>query len=49
MKLKEAKFETYRPEKDEFKMAKPKALIPHKPYVPKPHPQAQRLLEAIKK
>jgi hypothetical protein len=48
--MKAAKFETYRPVKDEFKMAKSKIpLSLNKPYVPKPHPQAQRLSEALKK
>jgi hypothetical protein len=48
--MKAAKFETYKPVKDEFKMAKPKIyLATNKPYVPKPHPQAQRLSEALKK
>ena len=48
--MKAAKFETYEPVKDEFKMAK--AKIPPKViklYVPKPHPQAQRLSEALRK
>jgi hypothetical protein len=48
--MKAAKFETYRPVKNEFKVAKPKTLpLVNKPYVPKPHPQAQRLSEALKK
>ena len=49
MRLKEAKFVTYEPKKDEFKIAEKRTHAPHKPYVPTPHPQAQRLMEAIKK
>lgn len=47
--MKEAKFVVYRPEKDEFKVAKQRTHAPHRLYVPAPHPQAQRLMEAIKK
>ena len=48
--MKKAKFETYKPVKDEFKVAKPKLHTTlNKPYVPKPHPQAQRLSEALRK
>ena len=48
-KLYETKFVSYRPEPDEFKIAKSKVLMMFKPYVSKPHPQAQRLNEALKK
>jgi len=47
--MKPAKFITYRPKKDEFKVAQPKIYASYKPYVPTPHPQAQRLNEALKK
>ena len=48
--MKKAKFETYKPVKDEFKVAKPKLHTTlNKPYVPKSHPQAQRLSEALRK
>ena len=48
--MKAAKFETYKPVKDEFKKAKPRTPIAlDRPYIPKPHPQAQRLSEALKK
>jgi hypothetical protein len=45
----EAKFMSYKPEPDEFKMAKGKVPTVFKPYVAIPHPQAQRLNEALKK
>jgi hypothetical protein len=48
-RLYEAKFVSYRPEPDEFKKAKAKVLPVFKPYVSQPHPQAQRLNEALKK
>jgi hypothetical protein len=47
--MKAATFITYKPKKDEFKFAQPKVNAAHKPYVPTPHPQAQRLSEALKK
>jgi hypothetical protein len=47
--LYEAKFISYKPEPDEFKKAKSMAPVMFKPYVSKPHPQAQRLNEALKK
>jgi hypothetical protein len=48
-RLYEAKFVSYKPEPDEFKWAKSMAPVMFKPYVPQPHPQAQRLNEALKK
>jgi hypothetical protein len=48
-RLYEAKFMSYKPEFEEFKMAKSKVLVMFKPYISKPHPQAQRLNEALKK
>jgi hypothetical protein len=48
-RLYEAKFMSYKPEFEEFKMAKSKVPMVFKPYVPKMHPQAQRLNEALKK
>jgi hypothetical protein len=48
-RLYEAKFVSYRPEPEEFKKAKSKVPVPFKPYVPQPHPQAQRLNEALRK
>jgi hypothetical protein len=48
-RLYEAKFVSYRPEPDEFKVAKSKISPVFKPFVSKPHPQAQRLNEALKK
>ena len=48
-RLYEAKFMSYKPEPDEFKKAKAKVPTVFKPYMPKPHPQAQRLNEALKK
>lgn len=48
-RLYEAKFMTYQPQPDEFKWAKAKLPMSFKPYVPQPHPQAQRLNEALKK
>jgi hypothetical protein len=48
-RLYEAKFMSYKPEPDEFKKAKSKVPLAFKPYVPEPHPQAQRLNEALRK
>jgi hypothetical protein len=47
--MKPAKFMAYKPQKDEFRWAKPKTNVLPKPYSPTPHPQIQRLNEAIKK
>ena len=47
--LYEAKFISYKPEPDEFKIAKSMVPVMFKPYVSQPHPQAQRLNEALKK
>jgi hypothetical protein len=47
--LYEAKFVSYKPEPNEFKVAKSMVPVMFKPYVSKPHPQAQRLNEALKK
>jgi hypothetical protein len=47
--MKPAKFMAYKPQKDEFKLAKPKTYVSPKPYIPTLHPQVQRLNEAIKK
>jgi hypothetical protein len=47
--MKPAKFMAYKPQKDEFKWAKSKTHVLPKPYAPTPHPQIQRLNEAIKK
>jgi hypothetical protein len=47
--MKPAKFVAYKPEKDEFRWAKSKTYASPRPYVPTPHPQIQRVNEAIKK
>jgi hypothetical protein len=47
--LYEAKFVSYKPKPDEFKVAGSKIPAAARPYVSKPHPQAQRLNEALKK
>jgi hypothetical protein len=43
--MKQTNFETYKPQPDEFKIAKSRSANPFKPYVPTPHPFAQRLAE----
>jgi hypothetical protein len=43
--MKPAKFETYKPKQDEFKIAQSRVGTPLKPYVPTPHPFVERLLE----
>lgn len=43
--MKSAKFETYKPKADEFKVAQPRVGIALKPYVPTPHPFVKRLEE----
>jgi hypothetical protein len=48
-RLYEAKFMSYKPEYGEFKVAKSIVPVMFKPYVPQPHPQAQRLNEALRK
>ena len=41
--MKPAKFETYKPKADEFKVAQPRTGNNFKPYTPTPHPFAERL------
>lgn len=41
--MKTAKFETYKPQPDEFKIAQARTGIALKPYVPTPHPFVARL------
>lgn len=41
--MKQAKFETYKPQPDEFKIAKPRTGNAFKPYQPAPHPFLERL------
>ena len=44
--MKPAKFETYKPKADEFKVAQPRVGVVLKPYVPEQHPQNARLIQA---
>jgi hypothetical protein len=39
-------FTTYKPKKDEFKIAGKRNTIPHKEYIPEQHPQNARLVQA---
>jgi len=43
--MKPANFETYKPKQDEFKIAQSRTGNNFKPYVPIPHPFAERLGE----
>ena len=43
--MKQANFETYKSQPNEFKIAKPRVANPFRLYVPAPHPFAQRLAE----
>jgi hypothetical protein len=43
--MKPAKFETYKPKADEFKVAQSRTGSPQRPYVPTQHPFAERLAE----
>jgi len=43
--MKPAKFETYKPKADEFKVAQPRVGVVLKPYVPEQHPFIKRLEE----
>ena len=43
--MKPAKFETYKPQPDEFKIAQSRTGKAFKEYVPAPHPFVQRLEE----
>ena len=43
--MKQSNFETYKPQPDEFKIAKSRTGNNFKPYVPTPHPFAERLAE----
>ena len=43
--MKQANFETYKPQLDEFKIAQSRTGNGFKPYTPTPHPFAQRLTE----
>jgi hypothetical protein len=41
--MKQANFETYKPQPGEFKIAQPRTGNNFKPYVPTPHPFAERI------
>ena len=41
--MKQANFETYKPQPDEFKIAQSRTGTNFKPYVPAPHPFIKRL------
>jgi hypothetical protein len=43
--MNQANFETYKPQPDEFKIARSRTGNNFKPYVPTPHPFAERLAE----
>ena len=43
--MKQANFETYKPQPNEFKIAQPRSANPFKLYVPPTHPFANRLTE----